>query len=64
MSEQELHPNVSFAARHSDETMDFLNASIALQRMETLVEDAEAIKEMWTSQSLRSGAGIHSTGLS
>ena len=26
--------------------MDFLNASIALQRMETLVEDAEAIKEM------------------
>lgn len=47
MSQSDLHPHVQFATRYGDDTSEFLNAWVTIYRLESLVEDAVRLKDIF-----------------
>jgi hypothetical protein len=50
MKQSSSHPYASFASRYADPTQPYLNAHMALQRANSLIEDAEAVNAMLSQE--------------
>src|SRR4051794_20949240 len=54
MADDVLHPHVAFATRYGSPTSDFLSASVALSRLEILIDDVTRLKSTLDERDLAS----------
>lgn len=59
MTNDVANKRIKAAVMYGDPANDFLNACTTINRLETLIDDVRAIKEMLNDQMARKAVGLH-----